>query len=588
MSELEKLLFENSLSRRSFAKRAVAMALAVPAVGTLLAACGGDDDDDDDSGGDSGSSEPTETLEISADMSGAATQTAEAGGGNTEETAAATETMPSGEAVSGGSAVFIRDVDADLYDPVLNDSNAVIWMIYSIYQGLVKTDDTATGIEPNIAESWEISDDAATYTFALRDGVMFSDGSELVTDDIIFSLERARDSEESPWSFTLANVDTITAPDDSTIEIQLVTGEAAFLAAISMFNSTIISKAWFEENGEEALASQSMGTGPYAIGEWAVSEYTTLVKNEHYWEEGLPYLDEIKVVTVPDSNSAILQLQGGEVDGVIGQTSIPFNRVEELQGDPDLQVILSTASYNYFARVNVAYPDPNPPFDDPHVRKAMSLAIDYDQLIETVQFGIAERTNTIIPNGALYHDDSYPEPIYDVEAAKEEMAMSEHPDGGDAEVLITAGNTQQEAIATALQAMWAEIGINLIISPLDSAVVNDRTTAGDYDVRLGGWTNDMIDPDQILTYFVLPESSGHARTGYSNPEAEELVLAAKVELDPDTRQEMYYKVQALWAEDGPLFYLFSIPYIDALQTNIHGFWHHPLGPYGFIDTWKEA
>ncbi len=186
---------------------------------------------------------------------------------------------------------------------------------------------------------------------------------------------------------------------------------------------------------------------------------------------------------------------------------------------------------------------------------------------------------TIIPNIKPHE--------FDLDKAKELMAMSDNPDGGDAEVLISAGNPQQEALAIALQAMWKEIGINLIISPLDNAVIRDRTNAGDYDVRLGGWTNDMIDPDQILGYFCLPDASDYAKTGYANPEVEDLVRAAKTELDPEKRQEMYYKVQEIYREEGPLFYLFSIPYIDALQNYVKGFWQHPLGPYGFIDTWLD-
>ncbi|MEZ4520744.1 MAG: ABC transporter substrate-binding protein [Thermomicrobiales bacterium] len=597
MATIDELLLKNSLSRRDFARRALGLALAAPAVSALLAACGGDDDDDDDD--DSGEStsaesaqEPTATVVISADMSGAATQTAEAEAGAGEATEVPDEPTPTtaaadGEIKEGGSASFIRDSDADLYDPVLNDSNSTIWLVFSMYQSLVRSDRTATGIEPAIAESWDISDDGLVYTFHLRPGVKFADGSELSTEDVIWSLERARDSEESPWSFTLANAADITAPDDSTIEITLSAGDAAFLAAVSMFNSSIISKAYVEENGEDILKDHSMGTGPFYLKEWAVSEYTLLARNEYYWEEGLPHLDEVKVITVPDSNSAILQLQGGEVDGVIGQISIPYNRVAELQSDPDINVILATASYNYFARVNTAFPEPNPPFDDLKVRQAMAYAIDYDQLIETVQFGIAERSTTIIPNGALYHNPNIPPHEFDLDKAKELMAESEHPDGGDAEVLISAGNPQQEALAIALQAMWKEIGINLIISPLDNAVIRDRTNAGDYDVRLGGWTNDMIDPDQILGYFTLPDASDYAKTGYSNPRVEELVRAAKTELDPEKRQEMYYEVQEIYREEGPLFYLFSIPYIDALQNYVKGFWQHPLGPYGFVDTWLD-
>lgn len=594
MSDLQRLLTDGLLNRRDLMKRAAGLGLAVPAVGVLLAACGSDDDEDPTATVASGATEPTATAGISVDVSGAATATAKAateaasGAAPTAAEATATEAAGSGTGTQGGSIVVIRDGDADLYDPVMNDSNNVIWVIYSVYNGLVKTDVTATGIEPALAESWEVTEDGLTYTFAIREGVKFSDGSDLSVDDIVWSLERARDTEESPWSFTLVNVADIAAPDDATVVLTLAVGQAAMLAALAMFNSYVVSKAWVEANGVEALADQSMGTGPFYIKEWAVSEYTLLARNEYYWEEGLPYLDEVKIVTVPDSNSAILQVQGGEVDGVVGQLSVPFNRVAELQGDSELNVVIAPAAYNYFARVNVAWPEPHPPFDDPKVRRAMAYSIDYETLIETTQFGIAEPSNSIIPKGALFWNPDNPGPTFDLERAKEELAASTVPEGFDAEVLILSGNSQQEAIAIALQAMWAEININLIITPVDSAVAADRNLAGDYDIRLGGWTNDMIDPDQILTYYVLPESSGHGRTGYFNQEAADLVLAAQTELDPDTRQEMYYEVQRIYAEDGMLFYLFNIPYIDVLQANIKGFYHHPLGPWGWVTTYKEA
>ncbi|MEX2314843.1 MAG: ABC transporter substrate-binding protein, partial [Thermomicrobiales bacterium] len=334
------------------------------------------------------------------------------------------------------------------------------------------------------------------------------------------------------------------------------------------------------------------GTGPYEITEWSIGEQTVLTRNEFYWDPEKPYLDEITLRTVPDSNSMILQLQGGDVDGIIGQLAIPFNRVEELQGDSNLEVIISPAAYNYFARVNPVYHGadnplaPRPPFDDLHFRKAMAHAIDYQTLMDTVQFGIAEPSHSILPKGALFWNPDQTSPEFDLEMARAELAQSSAPDGADAEVLVNTGNTQQEALATALQAMWAEINLNLIITPLDGPTATQRTNAGEYDVRLGGWTNDMIDPDQILSYFVHPDASGNARTGYLDQEAADLVVEARGEVDNDRRRELYYEIQERWL-DGPLFYLFNIPYVAAVSTRIKGYHQNPLGPWYFLDMYVE-
>ncbi len=607
MDDLRMSLTQGSLNRRDFVRRAALLGLAIPAAGSLLAACGGDDADDDGGGdptatGSGSAPEATSTQQISVAVptpTPASAATAAATEASASPEAAATATAPAaGAGKQGGSVVFLREGDADLYDPVLNDSNNVIWVIFSVYETLVKPNPSGTGIDPGVAEAWEMSDDAMTATFTLREGVKFSDGSDMTTEDVIFSLERARDTVESAWSFTLAQVTDITAVDDTTIEVTLSEPFAPFFAAVGMFNSGIMSKAFYEANavdtdlGTKGLLDVSMGTGPYAITEWKKDQYTLLTRNEFYWQEGQPYLDEIKLNVVPDSNSMILQIQGGDVDGVIGQLAIPFNRVEELQNDANLQVIISPAAYNYFARVNIAYQGvdepsaPRPPFDDIHFRKAMAHAIDYQTLIDTVQFGIAEPSNSILPRGALYWNPDQVSPEFDLDKAKEEMALSATPEGGKAEVLVGTGNAQQEAIATALQAMWAEINVELIITPLDNTVIRERDRAGEFDVRLGGWTNDMIDPDQILSYFVLPESSGHARTGYLDQEAADLVVAARGEVDDAKRREMYYEIQERWL-DGPLFYLFNIPYIAVVGQHIKGYHQNPLGPWYFLDMYVE-
>lgn len=582
MADLRKFLDDAALNRRDFVKRAAALGLAVPTVGTILAACGGDDDDDTAPTATSGApAAPTNTPQITApDVN--VTPTPAAPGATA--TTAPQPTAPAGEPKRGGTLTVIRSDEADVYDPVLNDSNAAIWVIFSIYQGLTRTDPTATQIEPNAAETWEIAEDGLTATFTLREGLKFADGSDLTSEDVVFSLERARDHPDSPWSFTLAQAQSITAPDARTIEIGLSEVYAPFLAGISMFNSSIVSKAHYDKVGDEGLATQPMGSGPFYVKEWLRDQQTHLVRNEYYFDPDLPYLDEIIIKQVPDVNAGILQLQGGDIDGIVGQNSVPFNRVAELQQDSDLQVIISPAAYNYYARVNTN----NEPLDDNHVRNALRYATDVQTLIDTVQFGLAIVSNSILPRGALYwNPDQEPYP-FDLDKAKEELAMSKAPDGAELNCIITTGNAQQEAIATALKDMWSKINIDLVITPMDGALVRQAQINNEHDVALGGWTNDMIDPDQILSYFVLPEASDHARTGYSNPEAEALVIAARKELDPEKRREMYYEVQRIWHEDGPLIPLYNIPYIAAVRSHVKGYWQHPLGPYGFITTWVET
>jgi peptide/nickel transport system substrate-binding protein len=580
---LTERLDGSSLSRRDFIRRTAVLGLSVPALVSLLAACGGDDDDDEPTATAAASGATETSGGITVDQNATAT-TAASGAGTPEATmAAATPTTAPPSGAGGGSITVARQVDSENLDPVIQDGNINIWVFMSIYDQLVGVADDGIDLAPRLAESWEASDEGATYAFTIREGVQFSDGSDMTVADIKWSLERARDTEESPWTFSLAQVEEVATPDDTTVVISLTEPWAPFLPQIAMFNASIISQAFAEEVGVEALVDQTMGTGPFQLVEWNKGESMRLVKNENYWEEGLPLLDEINFVVIPDGNSEILQVQGGEIDGIIGQGDVPLNRVTDLEGDENLQVFRWISTYNNFLAINCR----NAPLDDIPVRQALNYATDKEALIETILFGNAEPSNSFMPNGALYWNpdqEGYP---FDLEQAKALMAESNSPDGFELEYLVRAGNQQLAQIATALQTMWAEINVTVTIEQLDSAVVTDRYRAFDFQILQTGWTNDIIDPDQLVTYAIIPDTIENYRTGWVNDEAVELANEGRVTLDPDERREIYYDIQRIHMEDAPFVYLFVAPYVDVMNQRVKDYFHHPMGQYVFKNTYVE-
>jgi peptide/nickel transport system substrate-binding protein len=569
------MLDTGRVSRRDFVKRSAALGFALPVVSTLLAACGGDDDDEPTA---TPAAAATATQPITVQQNVTPTPATSAA---TPDTAPTATTAPSTGA-SGGSVTFARQVDSENLDPVIQDGNINIWVFMSMYDQLIGVADDGIGLSPRLAESWDISDDGTEYTFNIRSGVKFSDGSDMTVDDIKWSLERARDEEASPWSFTLTQVQDVATPDDSTVVLTLTEAWAPFLAQIAMFNASVISKA-FAEDDPGKLVDQVMGTGPFALQEWRLGERMVLVKNEHYWEEGLPLLDEINLTVIPDGNSQILQLQGGDIDGIIGQGDLPLNRVEELRGDSNLDVIAFTSTYNNFMAINTR----NVPLDDVKVRQALNYATDKQALIDTVLFGIGEISNSFMPNGALYWNpdqEGYP---FNLERAQELMAESNSPDGFPLEFMVRSGNQQQLQIVTSLQQMWAQIGVEVDIQQLDSAVVTDRYRSFDFQVILTGWTNDIIDPDQLVTYAIIPDTIQNYRTGWVNDQAVALANEGRVTLDPDRRREIYHEIQAIHMEDAPFVYLYVLPYVDALRTRVKDYHHHPMGQYVFKNMYVE-
>ncbi|HEX3723131.1 MAG TPA: ABC transporter substrate-binding protein [Nitrolancea sp.] len=589
MPDFHDYLVDSGLDRRNFVKRAAALALAVPAVGSLLAACGSSSSKSTatTAAAAAATSTPTPQITINQNASPVATTAAAAG----------TSTTAAVAGKKGGKVTFLRTDEADIYDPVLNDANTVIWIIGNVYETLVKPNKDSNGIEPGLAEKYNVSSDGLTVTFNLR-AAKFSDGSDLTPDDVIFSLTRARDTDVSPWTFTMTEVKNITAPDASTVVVTLAQPWAPFLAGVAMFNGGIVSKAFFDKNAQETNNTgtgksakgiglpgmQSMGTGPYVITNWQLDQQTVLSRNDHYWDSTLPYLDEIKILQVPDANSEILQMQSGSVDGLIGQSSVPFNRVAELQKDPKLQVLILPASYAGNIQFNIE----KPPLNDIHFRRALNYATDVKTLISTVVYGLGKPSNSFMPIGSLYwNPDQEPYP-FDLDMAKSELAMSATPTGGKVEVLTPPGNAQTETEATTLKDMWSKIGVDLTITPTDPQVSRARILAHNFQMRIAAWTNDMIDPDEIVGYYITPENSENARSGWTNQQAIDLAHAAQAEQDPDKRRQDYYDIQKIYKETGPMIFTFDIPYVVVLSTKVKNYGQTPLGAYLFATMSLES
>jgi peptide/nickel transport system substrate-binding protein len=542
------------LSRRHFLRIVAGMSVA-GAVGQLLAACG--------------TAAPS-TPAAPAATSGPITVDQNKPTTAPQPTAAATGT-------AGGMFTFSRSSDSDNLDPVTQDGNVDIWIFMSIYDQLVRVDNSGTTLEPALAEKWEVSPDGLTYTFHLRKGVTFSDGTPLKASDVKFSIDRAKTNKKSGWTFTLEPLKEITTPDDSTVVMTLTQPWAPFLADIAMFNSSIISEAFVTKIGEDKLVEQTMGTGPFALVEWKKGEYITLKKNEHYWDKGLPYLDQIKITVVPDDNNRILQLQGGQIDGMY---DVPLNRVAELSQDAKFTVTQFVSTYNNFIALNTR----SGPLSDVKVRQALNYATDKQALIKVVNFGIGEISNSFMPNGALYWNKEQTGYPFDLDKAKGLMKESTIPSGGKIAIQIQAGRASALQLATALKEMWAKIGIDLDIQQLEQAIVSDNYRSNKFEANATGWTNDIIDPDELVSYAILPEQVQNYHTGWTNQEAIDLAHKGRTELKDEERRKIYYRIQEIHMQDAPFVYLYVVPYIDVVKKSVQGFFHNPMGQWDWSKT----
>jgi len=473
-----------------------------------------------------------------------------------------------------------RPSDSNDLDPVTQDGNPDIWMFNLILEGLVKTSDDGTAIEPSLADSWDISEDGLTYTFHLKRGVKFSDGTPVTGEDWVWSFLRARDTEESTWKFSLEALKDITAPDDNTLTLKVKGCRANFLANLAMFNATVQKKAYFESVSHEEYSQKPIGTGPYMIEEWKIGEYLLFKKNPYYHIEGLPKTEETKFVVVADDNTRSLQLEAGQLDVA---TYVPLNKMKELDSNPELVAVgLPSTRITYLILNNT-----KEPLGNPKVRLALDYGTDKEELVNFVLFGYGEIGTSYAPKAGMYFNYGIKDRGYDVDKAKALLAEVGYPDGFKIEILVRGGNAVYEKAAVLLKEQWSKIGVKVNILSLESGLTTDKYYGMDYEITLAQWTNDTSDPSQQCGYVFVPENSNCFHTGWKSDRAIELVNQGELEMDIVKREQIYFELQQIFYEEIPMLPMFYSPFPVALSKNVEGFVQTPLGNYRFENLVKN-
>lgn len=470
--------------------------------------------------------------------------------------------------------------DAANLDPVNAKDNADIWLITLFGEGLVQCSSDGKSIEPCLAEKWDVSSDSLTYTFQLRSGVKFSDGTAMTADDCVYSLKRARDTQSSQWSFSLTDVKDITAKDASTVVITLKEPSAAFLSDLAMFNAYIMPKAYCESQGDEALSQKPVGTGPYMLDEWKKGEYVSFKKNPYYWESGKPKTDEIKFTVVPDDNSRQMQLLSGAIDI---DASTPCNLMKTAAANSKIDAKTYPSTMVYYVTLNTTKDS----LKDAKVRQALEYATDKDALAKTVTYGYGKKSISFICESDPYFDSSLTDAHnYSVDKAKQ-LLQEAGKSNLTLDLQIPSGSTLYQQIATVLKEQWAQAGVTLNITQLDRTAVKSAYKGMTYEVELSGWNNDITDTSEWVDYSCVYENDKCSFTGWNNSDVETWATQAKKELDTSKRQELYSKIQEAFQNDVPMIPLFSVPNTVSMSKKISGFVQDPLGYYHFQDLAKS-
>ena len=469
--------------------------------------------------------------------------------------------------------------DVESIDPALNTTNDGANYITYLFDNLLRVDKDGK-IAPSMAEKYEVSDDGLTWTFHLRDGLKWSDGSDFTANDFVYSWQRMVDPEvAAPYAETVlgmvegyedaignpdANGNTTTtpdvtklkveAPDDKTFVVHMAKptpyfDKLATFAALSPVKKDVVES---NPDGWTLDPKTYVSTGPFKLKEWKSGSYLMLEKNENYWNKDAVKLDGIKCLLMQDQNAAFSAYESGD-------------------------------ALTYFIDLNNTLDE----FKDAKVRQALSLALDRKYISETITAGTYTPAKGFIPqgvsdwDGSSWYDHLTDPSVYinvdDYQAnlakAKELLAEAGHPNGEGLPTLTYSTNDSayHKKIAEYLQQAWGELGLKIDVNIVEWKSFTPQRRSGNYQIARDGWVMDYDDPSNILN--LTATGNGNNSSKYSNPEYDALLEKAASEKDQKTRFDYFHQAEEMLMRDmgvTPLLY-YNEMYLqsDKIKDSYH-------------------
>ncbi|MHB0882118.1 ABC transporter substrate-binding protein [Paenibacillus sp. SEL1] len=494
--------------------------------------------------------------------------------------------------------IYGRGGDSVALDPAIVTESESLKIGMQVFDTLLEYKENTTEIQPGLAESWEVSPDGLVYTFKLRQGVKFHDGSDFNAEAVVFNFDRWADP-KSPYKFEGDSFDyydsmfgpegsrvikEVKAVDANSVQFTLNKPQAPFLQNIAMPSFSISSPKAIQEKKAD-FKSNPVGTGPFVFKEWKRNDTITLEKNPNYWKEGQPKLAKIIVRSIPDNTARFNALQNGEIDLM---EDLNPDDAKQLDGNSDL-VKIERPSFN------VAYIGFNlkkKTFNNPKVRQALNHAVNKQAIIDALFAGQAKPAVNPMPPTLWGYNDSIQDYAYDLDKAKSLLAEAGFPNGLPEPLTFYAMPVSRpympdgKKVAEAIQADFEKIGVKVNIQSPEWATYLDDVKAGEKDdLYMLGWNGDNGDPDNFL-YTLLDKDTipGNNRSFYVNEELHKILVKAQVEVDQDKRAEMYKQAQVIIKQDAPWIPLVHSTPLMAGKANLKGFVPSPAGieAYGNI------
>lgn len=455
---------------------------------------------------------------------------------------------------AGGSLIVGTTTEPDYLDPYQATGADTRSLLFNVFEGLVKPDPDGN-LQPAVAESLpDISEDGLTYTFKVRSGIKFHNGNAVTAEDVKYSLDKAREYKIAG----IVSIDTVEVADTSTVKVTLGDADNSFLAYLTV---AIVPKDYEEQN------TKPVGTGPFVLESFTPQQSIVLKKNAEYWQEELPYLDEVIYKFKTDTNALLLDLQSGSVD----YASVDYNNARQL-GD-SFTLVQSNSNAVQQLNLNNTFK----PFSDIKVRQAVSHAVDPDEIINTVNFGKGVRVGTpVIPGLKTYYDASLTNAYgKDVDKAKQLLSEAGYADGF--ELTITVPSNYQVHVDTAqvIVNQLQAIGVKATIRQVDWATWLSQVYQGrQYEATIISVDGSSLTPESYLARYVSTSSSNFFN--YSSAEYDALYSDAVKETDAARRSELFKQAQQLISRDAVNVFIQDISSFRALKQGFEGYLSYPL------------
>src|SRR5690349_4380060 len=449
-----------------------------------------------------------------------------------------------------------------------------------IVETLVTFPDESTQIVPGLAESWTIAKDGLKYTFKLRRGVSFHDGTPFDAEAVKFSIERQIVAEHPfnklgkyPFAnYFFGNVKAVEVLDPHTVEFVLKEPRASFLAVLTAGAASIVSPTAVKKLGAD-YPNSPVGTGPFKFVAWDRGQRVVLEKNAQYWKHPVK-VERVIFRPIVEDQARLTELLTGAVDLIVGT---PPDFVAQLEANPKVTLLKQVGAHVWYLGIN----NQKKPFDDKRVRQALNYAVNKDAIVRDVLKGTGSLSRgPVLPNtwGADPALKAYP---YDPERAKKLLAEAGYASGFSTTLWVPesgSGMQSPVAMSTVIQSNLKAVGVNVTLQTMEWGAYLAKLRTKEQDLFALSWMAGTEDPDMVM-YPLLHSSqwtpNGPNRALYKNPKFDDLLQQARLTTDQARRASLYKQAQRILVDDPPWIYIDHEIQTAAHSKRVQGFKLHP-------------